>query len=326
MAHIQVENLKKTYKVYERSKGLIGALRGIFKRKVRTVNALNGVNFEIQPGELVGYIGPNGAGKSTTVKVLSGILVPDSGKVTVMGRVPWEERVNHVQDIGVVFGQRTQLWWDVPIIDSFELLRDIYSVDDELFRKSLDELTDVLDLQDLLDTPLRQLSLGQRMRCELAGALLHQPKLVFLDEPTIGLDAVSKLKVRDFLKRHNREHGTTVILTTHDMDDIEALCSRVMVIGHGVILFDGTVDELRQKYAPERKLIVDVLGEPIPVLEQAKSVTVEGHKVIILFDPREITVPEMIGKVTSQCNVKDLVVENLPIEEIISRMYQEVAL
>lgn len=326
MSQIIVENLTKTYQVFERPQGLRGAVRGLFQRQVRVVHALNGVNFQIESGELVGYIGPNGAGKSTTVKILSGILVPDSGRVEIMGRVPWVERVEHVNQIGVVFGQRTQLWWDVPVLDSFELLRDIYRVPGPIFQHMLDELVDVLDLQDLLLTPLRQLSLGQRMRCELAGSLLHQPPLVFLDEPTIGLDAVSKLKVRDFLKRHNREHGTTIILTTHDMDDIEALCSRVMVIGHGSILFDGSVDALRQKYAPERKLTIEVMGEPPRPFEMAESIVVDGQKAVILFDPARVPVPEMIAKVTAQCSVKDLVVENLPIEEIVSRMYREAAL
>lgn len=326
MSQIVVEDLVKTYQVYERSKGLGGALRGLLKRKVRQVHALSGINFGIHSGELVGYIGPNGAGKSTTVKVLSGILVPDSGRVEINGRVPWMDRVEHVKQIGVVFGQRTQLWWDVPVLDSFELLRDIYRVPSREFQRSMDELVNVLDLEDLLLTPLRQLSLGQRMRCELAGSLLHQPHLLFLDEPTIGLDAVSKLKVRDFLKGRNREHGTTIILTTHDMDDIEALCSRVMVIGHGNILFDGSVDALRQKYAPERRLTIEVLGESPRHLQLDGTVTVDGQKAVILFDPARISTPEMIARVSAQCDVKDLVVENLPIEEIISRMYREAAL
>lgn len=326
MSQIIVENLTKTYQVFERSRGLGGAVRGLFQRNVKIVKALSGVSFKMDAGELVGYIGPNGAGKSTTVKILSGILVPDAGQVRVMGRVPWVERVEHVRRIGVVFGQRTQLWWDVPVIDSFELLRDIYRVPGHEFAQTLDELIDVLNLHDLLNTPLRQLSLGQRMRCELAGSLVHRPQLVFLDEPTIGLDAVSKLKVREFLKRQNREHGTTIILTTHDMDDIEALCSRVMVIGHGSILFDGSVEALRQRYAPERRLTIDIVGEPPQSVNRAESISVEGSKVTILFNPVHIPVPQMIAEVTAQCSVKDLVVENLPIEEIISRMYKEAAL
>lgn len=326
MSQITVENLTKTYRVLQREKGFYGALKGMFKRQVKEINALKNVNFNIDAGELVGYIGPNGAGKSTTVKVLSGILVPTSGKVQIMGRVPWKQRVEHVNNIGVVFGQRTQLWWDVPIIDSFELLRDIYSMKEKTFKNNLDELTSVLNLEELLNTPLRQLSLGQRMRCELAGSLLHNPKLLFLDEPTIGLDAISKIKVRDFLKKHNKEHGTTIILTTHDMDDIEALCSRVMVIGHGSKLFDGSLEDLRQKFAPERRLIVDFIGEPPKTLVEAKSITIDEQKASILFNPSIISTPDMIAKISNVCKVTDLVVDNLPIEEIISRMYREVAL
>jgi ABC-2 type transport system ATP-binding protein len=246
--------------------------------------------------------------------------------VEVQGVVPWRERTKHVSRIGVVFGQRTQLWWDVPVIDSFELLRDIYSIPDGEYRRSLDELGEVLSLGDILDTPLRQLSLGQRMRCELAGSLLHKPHLLFLDEPTIGLDAVSKLKVREFLKKYNKEHSTTIILTTHDMDDIEALCNRVMVLGHGRILFDGSVEALRQSYAPERRLVVEYDGEPPRGIERAESVAIDGQKATILFNPAAITTAEMIAKVTSDCAVRGLVVEHLPIEEIIARMYREVAI
>src|SRR5215475_6871093 len=230
---IVVEQLVKTYQIAERAPGLWGALRGLARRRHRTVRALDGVSFAIERGELVGYIGPNGAGKSTTVKALSGILVPDSGRCEVAGRVPWRDRLAHVAKIGVVFGQRTQLWWDLPVVESFELLRDIYRVEPKRFARTFDELIALLDLAPLLDVPVRQLSLGQRMRCDLAAALLHAPEILFLDEPTIGLDAVSKLAVRDFIQRLNRDDGVTVILTTHDMDDIEALCTRVMVIAGG---------------------------------------------------------------------------------------------
>ena len=224
MSQIVVEDLVKTFQIAERAPGLWGAVRGVWRRRHREVRALDGVTFSIQPGELVGYIGPNGAGKSTTIKVLSGILVPSGGRCQVMGRVPWRQRREHVAAIGVVFGQRTQLWWDLPVIESFELLRDIYRVPAADYQRARDELVALLDLEALLDVPVRQLSLGQRMRCDLAAALLHAPGVLFLDEPTIGLDAVSKLAVRDFVRRLNRERGVTVILSTHDMDDIEALC------------------------------------------------------------------------------------------------------
>lgn len=206
-------------------------------------------SFTIEDGEMVGYIGPNGAGKSSTIKVMSGILTPDSGTCVINGRVPWKERTAHVADIGVVFGQRSQLWWDVPVIDSFELLRDIYKIETSAYRCNLEELTALLNLSDILRTPARQLSLGQRMRCEIAASLLHDPRILFLDEPTIGLDAVSKIAVRDFIKRRNQERGTTVILTTHDMQDIEALTKRILLIGKGQILLNGQLDELKKRYA-----------------------------------------------------------------------------
>jgi len=249
MAHIELSGIHKTYKVYERPQGKWGLLKGAFLRNTRVVQALNGITFTANQGELVGLIGPNGAGKSTTVKIMSGILTPDSGTCHIHGRVPWKQRKAHVSDIGVVFGQRSQLWWDVPISDSFGLLREIYDISMADFRTRLGELSKALDIDSLLKTPARQLSLGQRMRCEIAAALLHRPKLLFLDEPTIGLDAVSKLALRAFLKEENRNTGVTVLLTTHDMDDVEALCNRVMVIGHGKLLYDGGFDGLKAKYA-----------------------------------------------------------------------------
>lgn len=242
---IQVEHLCKTYRVARRDAGLMQAIRSLGRRETHEVKALDDVSFTIADGEIVGYIGPNGAGKSSTIKILSGILVPDSGVCRVNGRVPWKERKKHVSEIGVVFGQRTQLWWDVPVADSFELLRDIYRVEPARYRRNVEELTELLDLSELLRTPTRQLSLGQRMRCEIAASLLHDPKVLFLDEPTIGLDAVSKLAVRSFIQQRNASHGTTVLLTTHDMQDIEALAGRILLIGRGRILMDGSFDNVR---------------------------------------------------------------------------------
>ena len=257
MAQIELEGISKRFKVYERPEGRLSLLAGMAKRNVRVVRALDDIGFSIDAGELVGYIGPNGAGKSTSVKVMSGILTPDAGTCVVNGRVPWKQRAAHVQDIGVVFGQRSQLWWDVPVGDSFRMLKDIYAVTPARFAERLAELTDALDIGGFLKTPARQLSLGQRMRCELAAALLHSPKILFLDEPTIGLDAVSKLALRAFLKEENRRSGVTMLLTTHDMDDIEALCARVMVIGHGKLLFDGAMADLRARYATAEKQDID---------------------------------------------------------------------
>ncbi len=265
---ITMENVCKSYRIAKRNAGLAEACRALFHREYEEIHALKNVSFTIQDGEMVGYIGPNGAGKSSTIKILSGILTPDSGQVTVDGRLLWNSggerpqgkrlpgrqpltkqgrcsRIEHVRRIGVVFGQRSQLWWDVPVIDSFELLKDIYSISEPVYRNNLEELTELLNLGELLRTPTRQLSLGQRMRCEIAASLLHSPRILFLDEPTIGLDAVSKLAVRDFVKQLNQKHGTTVILTTHDMQDIEALASRILLIGKGQILMDGTLEDIR---------------------------------------------------------------------------------
>jgi ABC-2 type transport system ATP-binding protein len=322
MAQIEVENLRKTFHVAERDPGLWGAVRGVLRRRTREVCALDGVSFAIEAGELVGYIGPNGAGKSTTIKVLSGILVPSAGRCTVMGRVPWQQRLTHVGRIGVVFGQRTQLWWDLPVIESFDLLRAIYRVEPARYRRSRDELVALLELAPLLDVPVRQLSLGQRMRCDLAASLLHAPEVLFLDEPTIGLDAVSKLAVRDFIRRLNRERGVTVILSTHDMDDIEALSQRVIVISDGKVLSDGTLEALRERVSRDRWLTVD-LEEPCEIVDP--DVTVmrrEGHRVWLAFDPRRIATAALIARVTSAHPVRDLFVENPPIETIVAQLYQ----
>ncbi len=323
VGQIIVEDLVKVFRVAERAPGVWGALRSVVRRRHREVRALDGVSFTLTAGELVGYIGPNGAGKSTTVKTLAGILVPDSGRVEVLGRVPWKDRVDHVRNIGVVFGQRTQLWWDLPVIESFDLLRHVYRVPEPQYRTARDELIALLDLEGLLDTPVRQLSLGQRMRCDLAASLVHAPTLLFLDEPTIGLDAVSKLAVRDFVLRLNRERGVTVILTTHDMDDIEALCRRVIVIGGGAILSDGTLDDLRRQVSRERWLTVDVDDDSAADLADpdARVVRRDGHRVCLAFDPHQISPAELIARVTRRFPVRDLFVENPPIETIIARLY-----
>ena len=251
MPQILVERLAKAYRVTERDPGVLGAVTGLVHRRRRVIHALTDVTFSLERGELLGFIGPNGAGKSTTIKILSGILRPDSGRVEVDGLVPHTDRIRHVARIGVVFGQRTQLWWDLPVIDGFDLLRDIYRVDRAAYARTRDELVAMLRLERLLDQPVRQLSLGQRMRAEIAAALLHEPDILFLDEPTIGLDAPSKLAVREFVKRLNRDRGVTVLLTTHDMHDIDALAERVIVIGHGRVLADGTFDALRAQIAAE---------------------------------------------------------------------------
>ncbi len=245
---IKVEHVCKTYKVSKRNAGFSSALKALFHKEYELIHALDDVSFTISEGEMVGYIGPNGAGKSSTIKILSGILTPEEGTCLVNGLIPWKNRIEHVKNIGVVFGQRTQLWWDVPVLDSFELLKEIYRIDPLTYRRNLEHLSHMLNLSELLKTPVRQLSLGQRMRCEIAASLLHNPKILFLDEPTIGLDAVSKLAVRDFILQLNKEKNITVILTTHDMQDIEALTNRVILIGKGKVLLDGTLEDIRKDF------------------------------------------------------------------------------
>jgi ABC-2 type transport system ATP-binding protein len=242
---IELQHISKPFRVARRNGGMGEAVRALFRREYTEIHALDDVSFTIGDGEMVGYIGPNGAGKSSTIKIMSGILTPDAGECTINGLTPWKNRAAHAANIGVVFGQRSQLWWDVPVIDSFELLKDVYRIPAPVYRDSLDELVTLLDLSEIVRTPARQLSLGQRMRCEIAASLLHRPSVLFLDEPTIGLDAVSKIAVREFIKKINRERGTTVILTTHDMQDIEALAGRILLIGKGRLLMDGTFDDVR---------------------------------------------------------------------------------
>jgi ABC-2 type transport system ATP-binding protein len=321
-ASIIVERLTKTFRVAERRAGALSTVAGLFRRRYRTVDALHGVSFTLGEGELLGLIGPNGAGKSTTIKILCGILEPTTGRCEVGGLVPWRDRVRHVARIGAVFGQRTQLWWDLPVSESFALLRDIYRVPPERYRQTRDELIALLDLERLLSTPVRQLSLGQRMRCEIAASMLHEPRVLFLDEPTIGLDAVAKLAVRDFVKTLNRERGVTVILTTHDMHDVEALAERVIVIGKGVILADSSLSALRRGALAERRLWVhfaketETLDVPGATVRQR-----QGRSVELSFDPRVMSAHRLIAHVAAEFEVEDVHLEELPIEEVIARFY-----
>ena len=324
MPQIIVENLQKTFKVAVRRPGLWNSLKSVAHREYKTIPALQNISFQLNAGELVGYIGPNGAGKSTTIKIMSGILTPDSGKCEIMGRVPWKQRIEHVRRIGVVFGQRTQLWWDVPVGDSFDLLKDIYKIPFPQYQHTRDELVASLGLQNIIETPVRQLSLGQKMRCELAASLLHQPPILFLDEPTIGLDAVSKLAVRDFIRKINRERNVTVILTTHDMDDIEALCSRIILIGKGKILLDGTIEQIRHKISPERVMTVDFMREPaMAEYDGVTQMRGDDGRVELRFNPAVISAAELINQITINNEIRDFTVENPPIEEIIAKMYSE---
>ncbi len=324
MPQIEVEGLQKVFHVAEREPGTFGALRGLLRRREREVRALDALSFAVEQGELLGCIGPNGAGKSTTIKILSGILVPSAGRCVVDGVVPWRDRMRHVANIGVVFGQRTQLFWDLPVIESFELLRDIYRVPAADYRRTLDEIVGLLELSSLLDTPTRQLSLGQRMRCDLGAALLHRPRLLLLDEPTIGLDAVSKLAVRRFIAELNRARGVTVLLTTHDLDDIETLCRRVMVIAQGRLVVDSTLQALRRRHGNTRRLHVH-LARPCAVHELDRPHLLEhtADSIVLQFDPELIASPALIGSVTQRYPVRDLLVETPKIEELVARLYRE---
>jgi ABC-2 type transport system ATP-binding protein len=324
MPLIQLERISKSYKIAKRASGLLQATKALFVREHTIVPALRDISFSIQPGEIVGYIGPNGAGKSTTIKVMSGILVPDSGNCSIMGFNPWKDRVQYVRNIGVVFGQRSQLWWDVPVIDSFELLRDIYKVPHQEFQANLDLLVESLELQDIIHSPVRQLSLGQRMRCEIAASLLHSPKILFLDEPTIGLDAVSKMAVRQFIKKINQERGVTVILTTHDMSDIEALAERVILIGKGQLLFDGKLAELRNRFGSQKMIKVDYHENHQPFeIPGTTLVSWSSERAVLSVDTEHILTSEVITKLSSKVELLDVAIETRPIEEIIVELYKE---
>jgi ABC-2 type transport system ATP-binding protein len=321
---IEVQNLNKTFKVAKRNAGIGAAVKSLFKPQYTAVQALQDISFKIDEGEIVGYIGPNGAGKSTTIKIISGILVPDSGKCNILGHTPWKNRIEHVKNIGVVFGQRSQLWWDVPVIDSFNLLKDIYKISDKEFKNTLELLTSTLDLSPLLSTPVRQLSLGQRMRCEIGASLLHNPKILFLDEPTIGLDAVSKIAVRNFIKTINKEKKVTVILTTHDMNDIEALAERIILIGKGKILLDGTLTELKSRFATNKTLTVDFAESNEPIhIDGTTILSRSSESLSMSVDLSKIKVSEVIGNLSNSLDILDVSVDSRPIEEIIVDLYKE---
>lgn len=323
MSLIYVNNISKQFKVAQRPSGLKNAIRSFFKRDYKIIDAIKNVSFKINKGEIVGYIGPNGAGKSTTIKILSGILVPDSGVCKVKGFVPYNERDKYVKHIGVVFGQRSQLWWDIPAEDTFDLLKDVYDIPNDKFIKIKNELIEKLNLKDFINVPVRQLSLGQRMRCEIAASLLHSPEILFLDEPTIGLDAVSKTIVRDFIKKLNKEKKTTVILTTHDMSDIEALAKRIILIGKGTVLYDGSLKSLKNKYDNNKYITVNT-KDKIDVKNKGiikKEKISEGYKFTI--DSKIINISDFLNLISKNISIDDVEIENENIDNIIVKLYEE---
>ena len=324
MPQIIAENLTKTFRVPKRYGGRFGAFKTLFSTEHEEKAAVRGVSFTLEPGELVGYVGPNGAGKSTTIKMLTGILTPTAGEVRIGGLVPWKDREKNAHQIGVVFGQRPQLWWDLPLGNSFELLKHIYRVDDATYQANLKRFDEVLGLSEFIKTPVRQLSLGQRMRGDLAAALLHDPPILFLDEPTIGLDVVAKERIREFIQLINRERQVTVILTTHDMQDIERLCRRMILIDKGQVLYDGTVENLKDRSGRERLMTV-VFAEPPGELDLPGTEVVlrEGAVATLRFDRNRISSQELVGRLSTQFPVVDLTIEEAPLEDIIRSIYQK---
>ena len=323
MSFIEVKNLYKSFKVPEKEKGKFGTLKSFFNRKYKYINAIQDISFSIKKGEIVGYIGPNGAGKSTTIKILSGILVPDGGNVTIDKMTPWIDRKKYVSKIGVVFGQRSQLWWDIPAIDTFNLLKDIYKLEDKEYQKTLNELINLLNLKDIINIPVRQLSLGNRMKCEIAASLIHKPKILFLDEPTIGLDAISKKIVREFIKKINKQNKVTVILTTHDMADIEALAKRIILIGKGKLLYDGSLTKLKKKYDYLRKIKIET-KDKIKLTEdyivEQKNI---DNGIEFTIDIRKVEINEFIKLISSKISIIDIDIDSGNIDELIVKLYED---
>jgi len=326
---IEVKGLSKTFRTFDRREGVKGAFQDLFRRNYRNFVAVDNVSFSVNRGELIGYLGPNGAGKSTSIKMLTGILQPTAGELKVLGFHPFKQRKEYVQHIGVVFGQRTQLWWDIAVIESFKLLGKIYGVSD--FKTKLEGLIEVLEIQDILRTPTRKLSLGQRIRCDLAASLIHSPEILFLDEPTIGLDAVAKDSVRKFLKRINKEFKTTVLLTTHDLKEIEELCKRIVILDHGKIVFDGSLDRIRNIPGLEKKMVVDLKTEVVEKeLEQLcqgylriETLREEPNRAKIFFPQDKVLAVDLVKEVISKFDISDLTLEEPDIEQIIMRIYRE---
>ncbi|MGZ3499182.1 MAG: ABC transporter ATP-binding protein [Vulcanimicrobiaceae bacterium] len=324
MPIIRTHELRKVFRSVKRASGPAGALRTLFSREYEEKVAVSNVNIDVEAGELVGYIGPNGAGKSTTIKMLTGILVPTSGTIEVAGIVPYAKRRENARNIGVVFGQRSQLYWDLPLIESFELLRAIYAIPRDRYDRNLKYFTEILEMGEFLHTPVRQLSLGQRMRGDFAAAMLHDPKIVYLDEPTIGLDVVAKEAVREFIRDANRLWGTTIILTTHDLADVERLCRRIILIDHGTVIYDGVIERIKEQYGTHRTLVLNfVEPESNPQLPGAELVGVDHTIARFRFDRNAVRADQLIREATERYEIRDVSIEEPDLESIIRRIYVE---
>jgi ABC-2 type transport system ATP-binding protein len=324
MPIIETRELRKVFRSVKRTPGALGALRTLFTREIVERVAVEGVSMSLDEGELVGYIGPNGAGKSTTIKMMTGILTPTSGDIRVAGIVPHLDRRRNARNIGVVFGQRSQLYWDLPLVESFELLRAIYNVPRDRYRANLSEFTELLEMGEFMTTPVRQLSLGQRMRGDFAAAMMHDPRVVYLDEPTIGLDVLAKEAIRTFVARVNVERGTTFILTTHDLADVERLCRRIVLIDDGKIIFDGAVETIKNQYGTHRTLVVELTEEvPAFAIEGAELESREGTTVRLRFDRKLVKADQLIRRVAERYGVSDVSIEEPELESIIRRIYVE---
>lgn len=326
MAIIQVRELSKSFKVPVSKTGRLAAVRNLLSFKHTLKVAVDGISFDIDKGDMMGYVGPNGAGKSTTIKMLTGILVPSAGEVVVDGFVPHRDRMRLARRIGVVFGQKSQLWWDVPVIESLRLLKEIYKIPTSTYDANLELFHDLLDLHEFQDTPVRQLSLGQRMRSDLVAALLHNPDILFLDEPTIGVDIVAKDRFRSFIRQLNRERQVTVLLTTHDLSDIEKVCERMMIIDNGHIIYNGSITGIKERFAPYRVLVVDFAeGVSEVKIARAELIEREGQRARFRFNREHVSASELITELAQQHRVRDISVEEPEIEEVVRKIYERSA-
>lgn len=324
MSMIEVSNVWKTFRIPRHYPGFLGGLRSLLTRQYEEKHAVAGLDFAVEEGELLGYLGPNGAGKSTTIKLLTGILVPTSGTVRVAGREPWRHREQNALAVGAVFGQRSQLWWDLPLVESFKLIGKMYRIDAATYRRNLERFTDLLELDAFMTTPVRQLSLGQRMRGDLAAAMLYDPRILYLDEPTIGLDVLAQERIRCFIEEINHDQRTTILLTTHDLRDVERLCRRILLIDHGRVIYDGAVTPLKRRYIPHRVLVVQLAGaapHDAPAIEGAHAVRRDGSRLEIDFDPEVTPLPHLIATVTMRYPVTDLSITEPDLEQVIRHMY-----